>query len=102
MAKTRSPQRILGKHLDILQMLKGRRVLFSSTRGILGHAPFSTTLNDYVAILNRCPEPLILRHDSQHGSYRVVGKCYVDGFMMGEVKEEVEKGNLKIERIKIG
>jgi hypothetical protein len=76
--------------------------MFSSSRGILGIAPYNTIPGNYLAILSQYYTPLVLRRVPDRDYYKIVERCYIDGFMLGEVAKEVEEGRLKIKELKIG
>ena len=70
-------------------------------RRYMGLAPQDSKHGDLVCVILGCPVPLLLRlveegkdnpqaskEDSQR--YRLLGECYVDGFMNGEVMDMVE------------
>lgn len=69
--------------------LIGRRMI-TTTVGYLGLAPEEVQEHDVVAILYGCNFPVVLR---PHGdSYLLIGECYVDGIMDGEIMEAKERG----------
>jgi hypothetical protein len=61
---------------------------------ILG--PENTKIGDHVVLLFGSPVPLILRpvdpEQPQLFQYTLLGECYVDGIMHGEVLEQIETG----------
>jgi hypothetical protein len=78
--------------------LIGRRMI-TTTGGYLGLAPEEVQENDVVAILYGCNFPVVLR---PHGdSYLLIGECYVDGIMDGEIMEAKERGELRYEEVEI-
>lgn len=73
----------------------------TQTRRYMGLAPQDSKYGDLVCVILGCPVPLLLRPveegdknfraskvDSQR--YRLLGECYVDGFMKGEVMDMVD------------
>lgn len=62
------------------------RVLVMSERGWMGIAPEDVQAGDLIVVLIGVRTPFVLRPSGVAGeeSYRVVGDCYVDGFMEGE------------------
>ena len=58
------------------------RSSFTTVDGYIGLAPTATKPNDEVCILLGCQTPLVLRPCGD-GSHKVVGECYIDGFMDG-------------------
>lgn len=71
-----------------------QRHLFVTEGGYVGAAPLGTQRGDEVWVLFGCSIPLLLRR-SLGGRYRVVGECYVHGFMYGEVMVDLESGKRK-------
>ena len=60
-----------------------RRASFQTRNGHIGIGPRSIRAGDQACILLGCDTLLILRpNDAQ--TYKVVGECYIDGFMEGE------------------
>ena len=62
-------------------VIRGRS-FFTTNDGYIGLAPIATKPGDQVCILLGCQSPLVLRPCGD-GSHRVVGECYIDGFMDG-------------------
>ncbi|KAH8911976.1 HET-domain-containing protein [Coniochaeta sp. PMI_546] len=62
------------------------RVLIMSQKGWMGIAPQDVQAGDLIVVLLGLRTPFILRASSEAGesSYRIIGDCYVDGFMEGE------------------
>ena len=58
------------------------RSFFTTDDGSIGLAPIATKPNDEVCILLGCQSPLVLRPCGD-GYHKVVGECYIDGFMEG-------------------
>ena len=76
-------------------------------RRYMGLAPQGSKHGDLVCVILGCPVPLLLRlveegkgnpQASKEGSqrYRLLGECYVDGFMNGEVTDMVEIGTQEL------
>ncbi len=61
---------------------KGRS-FFTTNDGYIGLAPTATKPGDEVCILLGCRTPLVLRR-CEDGHHKVVGECYIDGFMDGK------------------
>ena len=66
-------------HVDFA--IKGRS-FFTTVDGSIGLAPIATKPGDEVCILLGCKAPLVIRPCGD-GSHKVVGECYIDGFMDG-------------------
>jgi hypothetical protein len=78
--------------------LIGRR-LITTQGGYLGLAPEEVQENDAIAILYGCNFPVILR---PHGDeYLLIGECYIDGIMNGEIIEAKERGGIQYEEVEI-
>ena len=58
------------------------RSFFTTDDGYIGLAPIATKPGDQVCILLGCRTPLVLRPCGD-GYHKVVGECYIDGFMEG-------------------
>ena len=58
------------------------RSFFTTDDGYIGLAPIATKPGDQVCILLGCQAPLVLRPCGD-GYHKVVGECYIDGFMEG-------------------
>lgn len=74
----------------IMPMMMGMNAATTSPRGRYASVPRGTKVGDEIWILAGCKLPALLRHSravplGQHdGVYRIVGFCYLDGFMKGE------------------
>jgi hypothetical protein len=81
---------------EIVQKNNDRR-LFTTRTGLLGTTPYYTRLGDVVAVLSACDMPLILRPKRAH--FKVVGGCFVEGLMKGEVAEGIKEGKYEMREI---
>ncbi|KAF2645476.1 HET-domain-containing protein [Massarina eburnea CBS 473.64] len=80
-------------YTSALSPLLHRRVFITSKR-LLGLGPAAMMSGDVVAVLFGGRVPFILRRvEGEDQGWRLVGECYVDGIMDGEVVEERRKGN---------
>ena len=70
------------KYVSSAAAVSGGRSFFTTVDGYIGLAPIATKPGDQVCILLGCQTPLILRPCRIYG-YKVVGECYIDGFMDG-------------------
>jgi hypothetical protein len=61
----------------------GKRLLVSE-RGLFGMTPPRARSGDAICILFGCSVPVVLREYEGRNTYRLIGECYVDGFMNGE------------------
>jgi hypothetical protein len=50
-----------------------------------------------ICVLLGCSIPLLLRKGEENSSYHVIGECYLDIFMNGEVLDEVGNAMFSIE-----
>jgi hypothetical protein len=75
-------------HLVVLA-LTGRRLVTTST-GYLGLAPAEVLKGDVIAVLYGCNFPVVLRPCED--KFYVIGECYVDGVMDGELMDAKERG----------
>jgi hypothetical protein len=75
-------------HLAVLALTGHRLVIISG--GFLGLALKEVLKNDVIAILYGCDFPVVLRPCGDN--YYVIGECYVDGVMDGELVEAKERG----------
>ena len=86
------------KHwLDKSRLMVNPQRIFETQDGLVGCVASCARPGDRIAILFGCDMPVVLR--PRAGEYEVVGGCFVDGFMNGEVAEEVRDGNLVPETI---
>lgn len=77
--------------------LMGRR-LMTTTSGHIGLAPDNAFPGDKIFVIVGCSMPTILRRDSTDNRYhRVVGECYVDGFMTGEAMTALDNGKYQLQ-----
>jgi hypothetical protein len=68
------------------------RALIATRTGYLGLAPIAVRPGDIVAILLGCKCPMILR-PYKDNLFHVVGECYIQGLMDGEILSQVSRGN---------
>jgi len=60
------------------------RRFFRSEGGRFGWAVDGTRVGDVVAVFEGGDFPFVLREDSEPDKYRIIGDCYIHGFMEGE------------------
>jgi len=60
------------------------RSFFTTQEGLIGLAPKRARVGDIVCVLLGCRSPLVLRN-VEKAQYQVVGQCYMDGVMDGEL-----------------
>ncbi|QSZ33502.1 hypothetical protein DSL72_005070 [Monilinia vaccinii-corymbosi] len=73
------------------------RRLMVTNEEYIGMVPCRARKGDQVWILLGCSIPLILRKWENQEEYQLIGECYLDGYMNGEVQKEVENGIRKVE-----
>jgi hypothetical protein len=77
---------------DLALVAKGKNIFFTK-QGQLGLAPGAARELDLVAIVHGSKTPLVLRRvEGLEGEYRVVGQCYLNGWMYGETPNKVLDG----------
>jgi hypothetical protein len=92
------PERTAQTLKFVVLSLVGQRIIMSST-GYIRLSPESAQPGDILAILHGCKFPVVLR---RHGNcYRVIGECYLHGFMDGEVLDMVKAGKYSVEKFKL-
>lgn len=75
------------------------RRFFLGSDGRMGVVPSDAKVEDLLCVPFGCPSPLILRKDG--GCYAIVGEAYVDGLMYGEATDLADRGELKVEEVRI-
>ncbi|KAL8861152.1 MAG: hypothetical protein Q9178_002368 [Gyalolechia marmorata] len=73
--------------------------LCMTENGLLGTAPVFARKGDKIAVLSNCDMPMVLRPNGQH--YEVVGSCFVEGLMKGEVAAGIEQGLYQMEKLSL-
>lgn len=73
--------------------------LFQTKNGLMGTIRKGGVVGDRIAVLSDCDTPIILRPSPGRDTYEVIGSCFVDGLMKGEVAEMVNRGSLTLETL---
>jgi hypothetical protein len=73
--------------------MKMSRRLVTTNTGLIGMAPLQAEHGDAVCVLFGCSVPVLLRMASLSREYRLIGECYLDGYMSGEACETYEKSH---------
>ncbi|KAF2670886.1 hypothetical protein BT63DRAFT_423162 [Microthyrium microscopicum] len=73
--------------------------LMTTREGALGMGPHTASLEDQVWILFGCRVPVVLR--PLENWYKLVGECYIDGYMNGEAIDEYKNGLRKKTQVTI-
>ncbi|KAK3615802.1 hypothetical protein LTR56_026365 [Elasticomyces elasticus] len=69
---------------DLALVALGKKIFFTE-QGALGLAPEAVKVGDVVAIVHGSKTPMVLREvEGVTGEYRVIGQCYLNGWMYGE------------------
>lgn len=71
--------------MSVIKWHEGRRFAITDC-GDLAAVPKAARKGDVVCIFNGGRVPYVLR-PSKNGHYTLVGECYVDGMMRGEVRD---------------
>ena len=74
--------------ISVLALINRRMI--STIGGYLGLAPEEVQENDVISIFCGCNFPVVLRPCGDN--YLLIGECYVDGIMDGEVVQAKEQG----------
>lgn len=72
-------------HLSVVKWHQGRRFAITDS-GDFAAVPRAARKEDVVCIFNGGRVPYVLR-PGKNGNYTLVGECYVDGMMSGEVRD---------------
>ncbi|KAG6355000.1 hypothetical protein INS49_004081 [Diaporthe citri] len=78
------------------ELLMWRR-LFQTENGFIGSITRHAVPGVKIAILYNCDMPVVLRPSAQGDTYEVVGGCFVEGYMKGELVEDIKSGKFKTE-----
>jgi hypothetical protein len=70
--------------------IKMSRRLIVSKKGLVGMAPLQSEKDDLICILYGCSVPVLLRQKGPTNEYELVGECYVDGYMNGQILVDLE------------
>ncbi|KAI1213864.1 heterokaryon incompatibility protein-domain-containing protein [Annulohypoxylon truncatum] len=82
----------------LLRSCVGRR-FFITKRGFIGIGPACMKAGDLVAVILGVPVPFIIRKtgDQENQKYVLLGECYVDGIMEGELVHTQQKAGKEAE-----
>lgn len=75
------------------------RRLFQTGNGFIGSVTRHALPGDKIAVIYNCDTPVVLRPSGSGGAYEVVGGCFVEGYMMGELVENIKSGQLKTQTL---
>ena len=79
---------------------RSKRPVISSL-GHFGAAPAATKQDDEVFVLYGCTTPVVLRRTDVSGQYKLVGCCYLQGFMQGEAVRSTLNGLGQVTEVRI-
>ncbi|KAK1758278.1 hypothetical protein QBC47DRAFT_374184 [Echria macrotheca] len=69
---------------------EGKRLMVTNA-GLLGMAPRDAKKGDIVCVLLGCNIPMVLRQVPDREAFQVVGECFLDGYMDGEVLVDIRE-----------
>lgn len=75
-----------GRFYDTVKSMSMR--LMTTLGGRIGMASQRATRGDIICIIYGCSVPMLLRKKEEEDVYIVIGECYVDGCMQGEVLQD--------------
>jgi hypothetical protein len=67
----------------------------------MGFAPRTAEESDTICILPGCSTPLIIRPEGEGNRFKVIGECYIQGIMEGEIMEWLKTGKVQLETINL-
>jgi hypothetical protein len=73
---------------DVFSLVTKGRALIITENGSMGLAPSHVEVGQKLAILSKCSVPVLLQ-ENEDGTYIFKGSCFVQGWMEGEVLEEM-------------
>ena len=84
-------------YMTSLASLLKKRQFFVSSKKHIGLAPAMCVSGDLLVLVGGCQAPFVLRFDREKKAFRMVGECYLHGFMNRELlTEEHCRGVFKI------
>ncbi|KAH8744932.1 heterokaryon incompatibility protein-domain-containing protein [Hyaloscypha finlandica] len=75
------------------------RTFFTTEKGNLGSTGVAIKEGDQVFVALGCSYPFLVRPEGD--AYRIVGECYLDGFMNSEALDMVANGEANFEKIQV-
>jgi len=100
------PDRPPNHDFEVVVANLAARKLITMEAGQLGLAPRIARERDQVWVVLGCRMPVILREEvdemgSGVGSWKVVGECFVDGLMDGQVVRDMNDGQCQLEELSL-
>ena len=80
----------------VCKTVEDRRVCVTCS-GLFGLVPRRSQLGDKIAVFSQCQMPVVVRPKGE--CYEMIGTCFVEGLMKGEVAEGIEQGRFGTEKI---
>ncbi|KAL5319016.1 hypothetical protein ACEPPN_014086 [Leptodophora sp. 'Broadleaf-Isolate-01'] len=77
------------------------RRLMTTNSGNIGMVSGRAQKGDQIWVLLGCSVPVVLRKRGGEQSCEVIGECYLQGYMQGEIMEESRKGAVNIEEVRL-
>jgi hypothetical protein len=77
------------------------RRLMTTNSGNIGVVSGRAQKGDQIWVLLGCSVPVVLRKRDGEQSCEVIGECYLQGYMQGEIMEELRKGAVNIEEVRL-
>jgi hypothetical protein len=84
--------RIAWIYMTSLSALLKKPQFFITRKKYIGPAPAMTQAGDLIALIGGCQAPFVLRPDHERKIFRIVGDCYLHGFMNGELLTDAHPG----------
>lgn len=75
-------------YMTSLAAILKRKQLFVTTKKYVGLAPEMCRRGDIIVVVGGCQAPFALRFDEKKNAYRIIGECYLHGFMNQELLGE--------------
>jgi hypothetical protein len=73
----------------------------TTNSGNIGVVSGRAQKGDQIWVLLGCSVPVVLRKRDGEQSCEVIGECYLQGYMQGEIMEELRKGAVNIEEVRL-
>ncbi|KAH6714217.1 heterokaryon incompatibility protein-domain-containing protein [Leptodontidium sp. MPI-SDFR-AT-0119] len=77
------------------------RRLMTTNSGNIGVVSSRAQKGDQIWVLLGCSVPVVLRKRGGEQFCEVIGECYLQGYMQGEIMEELRKGAVNIEEVRL-
>jgi hypothetical protein len=91
-------RRLMRPFREALESATNNR-LFLTEKGYIGLAPLGAQKGDIVCVLCGSEVPLLLRRYGDE--YVLIGECFVQGLMDGEIIDEFKKGKISMKTFTI-